>query len=113
MGETDRNDDAEFVQRLLNGLSPVAVPAALERRILDDFDRLATRTPLLERIAALLWPGVPAWAPASALAVSLIVGLAAGAAIPSSSLSRSSTDTVIAAMDLPSNTDDLDTGSLK
>jgi hypothetical protein len=115
MVENERNDDARMTQQLLRSLATVAVPAALEQRILADFDRLAARRaiPAMHRIGAWLWPGVPAWAPASALVFSLIVGLAAGAVMPSMNLSQSSTDTVIAAMDTGSAIDDLDTGTTK
>jgi len=80
----DFQNDAQWVGGALGRLSTVPVPAALEVRILGDFDRLTERrraswlAPLLETI----WPGAPAWRPAAALAGALAVGLAMGVLVP-------------------------------
>jgi len=80
----ESSEDARL-DRLL-ALAPAReVPAALERRILADFDRIAARGSLgkaLRRAADLVWPGVPAWAPACAFALSLMIGLGVAAFAP-------------------------------
>ena len=84
-------DDAAFAQGALNALPSVAVPAALERRILADFDAVAARPPrarFVGRLRDAVWPGAPVWKPASVLALSLVIGLAAGALVPSADLTR-------------------------
>ena len=65
MSDNERMDDAQFVHQILTSLPTTAVPAALEARLLADFDRLAARSGLWRRIGDRLWPGVPAWKPAS------------------------------------------------
>lgn len=89
--------DAEFAADLLRRLPTVAVPPTLEARILSDFDRVAAKagpgilTRLARRWRDALWPGAPVWQPASLLALSLAFGLMAGALVPSSTLSASTT----------------------
>jgi hypothetical protein len=83
-GRTD--GDAEFAARALAMLPVAAVPPALARRVLADYDavlarRAAPRRPLAA-VAAFFWPGVPAWKPATVLAAALLIGLAAGALVP-------------------------------
>lgn len=95
-------DDKEFADQLLKSLATTPVPAGLESRILADFDRLAAEgrfsggpaarlKHFAQRWADRLWPGAPVWQPASVLALSLAVGLMAGAFVPSLSSSRSTT----------------------
>ncbi|MEJ0026630.1 MAG: hypothetical protein WDN01_11435 [Rhizomicrobium sp.] len=84
---TKMEDDADDARldRLLAMVPAPAVPAALERRILDDFDRLAARgrvATALRRAADLVWPGAPVWQPAMAFAVSLMIGLGVAAFAP-------------------------------
>jgi len=77
-----RDDELD---RLLARAQEPAVPAALSRRILADFDRIGARpgfARLLRRVADALWPGAPAWQPAGALALALLIGLGAAAAAP-------------------------------
>jgi hypothetical protein len=95
MTENDKNDTA-FAHELLKGLPTVPVPAALEARILADFDRLALapRKGVLARLGDRLWPGVPAWKPASVLALSLAMGLMAGVFVPSSAITVTDTTSV-------------------
>lgn len=95
MTENDK-DDTAFAQELLKGLPTVPVSAALQARILADFDRvaLAPRKGLLARFGDRLWPGVPAWKPASVLALSLAVGLMAGVFVPSSAITTSESASV-------------------
>ncbi len=110
MGENERMDDAGFTHEILKALPAVTIPAALEARILGDFDRLGMRpgklAGMLARIGERLWPGVPVWQPASVLAVSLVMGLTAGAFLPSpGSVTPASDLVVVAALD---NTLDID-----
>ena len=80
----DNTEDARL-DRLL-ALAPVpAVPASLERRILADFDRVMARwtfAKALRRAGEIVWPGVPTWAPATAFALSLMIGLGVAAFAP-------------------------------
>jgi hypothetical protein len=93
----DNRNDAEFVADLMQRLPSTPVAASLEARILDDFDRLAAkRAPgaLMRRLLRwrdAVWPGAPLWQPASLLALSLLIGLMAGALVPASSLSTGTT----------------------
>jgi hypothetical protein len=110
MSENERMDDARFAQQILKLLPGAAVPAALEARILGDFDRVAVRpgkvTAMLARIGERLWPGVPVWQPASVLAVSLVMGLTAGALLPSPGTAAPASDlVVVAALDNPPDID--------
>ena len=54
------------------------VSAALERRLLDDFDRAQWRWSvgkLADAVAEAVWPGAPVWQPACALGLALAAGL--------------------------------------
>jgi hypothetical protein len=98
MNENERSDDVEFAHEILKSLPTVAVSAALQARILADFDRVAARhQSWFGRIGDRLWPGAPAWQPASVLALSLVVGLMAGVFVPSPAASISSSDQVVTA----------------
>lgn len=101
MGENERKDDARFAQEILKVLPTMAVPAALQARILSDFDHVAARpgkrTGMLVRIGERLWPGVPVWQPASVLAFSLVIGLTAGAFLPSPGTTAAVSDQVVVA----------------
>src|SRR5882672_1755282 len=70
-------DDAAL-DRLLDKVErPVASPA-LERRILADFDRVQARwsvAKLARRVGDAVWPGGPAWQPAAALTLALLIGV--------------------------------------
>jgi hypothetical protein len=77
-------DDAKL-DRLLDAVTAPAVPAALEQRILVDFDRVQARwsfTRLLHGMADAVWPGAPVWQPAGALALALLIGVGAAAFAP-------------------------------
>ena len=85
--------DAAFAARVLSGLPSVPVPGTLEARILADFDAVAAKRKAspwawaLHPVRSLrdaVWPDAPAWQPASVFALSLLIGLAAGAFVPSS-----------------------------
>lgn len=96
MAEQKRKTDAAFVDEMMASLPAAAVPSSLEVRILADFDRIAeaAKPGALLRWALRwrdrVWPGVPVWQPASLLALSLAIGLVAGAMVPVSTLSTSS-----------------------
>jgi hypothetical protein len=92
MEESERNDDAAFVNEMMAKLPATAVPPSLEARILADFDRVAEAnrpgavTRWARRWRDSVWPGAPVWQPASLLALSLAIGLMAGALVPTSTL---------------------------
>lgn len=57
-------------------------PAALSARILADFDAMSLKRWNLSRLIDAIWPGAPAWKPAAALGLSLLIGLGVGALLP-------------------------------
>jgi hypothetical protein len=65
-----------------DGLEPA--PAALSSRILTDFEAVSARCSQwrLSRLVETIWPGAPAWKPAAALGLSLMIGLGVGALLP-------------------------------
>lgn len=80
-------DDREEMDRLFDVLPSVPVPAALEARILADFDRVSTRrrrglTGLLNRLGEAVWPGAPLWRPAAVLGAALLIGVTVGVVVP-------------------------------
>jgi hypothetical protein len=82
---TNDRDKDEMLERLLARAAPPLVSAALERRVLADFDRIAARwtlTRLIDRVADALWPGAPVWQPACAFAAALVIGLGVAAFAP-------------------------------
>lgn len=85
MERTEDSTEEARLDRLLARAPQTAVPAVLERRILADFDRIARRFRLARAwiaIADAVWPGAPAWQPACAFALSLLIGLGAAAFAP-------------------------------
>ncbi len=75
-------DDTDDLDRLLALVAPAsAVPRALELRILADFDRFAVRWSFAKALDR-IWPGAPAWQPACAFALSLMIGLGIAAFAP-------------------------------
>ncbi len=78
-------DNTEDLDRLFAQAPAPAVPRALERRILADFDRLVARwtfAKALRGVLDLVWPGAPVWQPACAFALSLMIGLGVAAFAP-------------------------------
>jgi hypothetical protein len=66
------------LDRALGGKGQTTVSSALERRLLDDFERSQQRWSLRARFAAaaeIVWPGAPAWQPACVLGLALAAGL--------------------------------------
>lgn len=96
------DQDEMWAEALLKELPSVPVPAGLERRILADFDRLAARPRLFDRLRDAVWPGVPLWRPAGALAFALVVGAIAGSYVP---LEDSTEQTATIALDEPPSFD--------
>jgi hypothetical protein len=101
MMSNNQRNDAQFAHEILKSLPTMAVPAALEARILADFDRVTAhrgrRAGWFGRIGETLWPGAPAWQPASVLALSLAIGLMAGGFVPSPAVSTTTSDQVVTA----------------
>jgi hypothetical protein len=91
-GRNKRTDEAAFTDGVLKAMPSVAVPPGLEARILADFDTVAAkRAPgavsrFMQRLRDAVWPGAPLWKPASILALSLLIGLTAGAFVPAADL---------------------------
>jgi hypothetical protein len=70
-------DDAAL-DRLLDKAGRPVASAALEHRILSDFDRVNARWSVAKfarGIADMVWPGGPMWQPATAFALALLIGL--------------------------------------
>lgn len=97
----DAAADAAAFDRVLGMLSDAEPSAGISARVLADFDRLAMRRAsnpvnapqrFIAWLRDIVWPGVPAWQPASALAVALAVGLAAGAFVPTDVYAQSSAE---------------------
>jgi hypothetical protein len=87
--------DAAFAARLLADLPSVPASGALQACILADFDAVAAKRNAslwavalrpVRKLRDAVWPSAPAWQPASIFALSLVLGLAAGALVPSSAL---------------------------
>lgn len=74
-------DDRQFTTRALACLGEAVPPAGLNRRLLDTYEARTRRG--FSRLAELVWPGAPAWAPGMALAAALLLGIGAGMALPS------------------------------
>ena len=86
----DRSD-AAFADRALDRL-PAASPAPeFEAALLAAYDGWQSRRPAgpwaglqgaLRAFSVLVWPGAPLWAPASAFAVALLLGVGLGVMLP-------------------------------
>ena len=98
------NDDM-WVDEILKELPSVAVPAALQARILADFDARPRRRGLLARLGDLVWPGVPGWRPATALAAALVLGLTVGNYVPLDDLTNGGEQAASIALDQPPGLD--------
>lgn len=78
-------EDAAWLDRLLAQAAAPAIPPALERRILADFDRLSARwtfAKALRRALDAIWPDAPLWQPAGAFGLALLIGLGTAAFAP-------------------------------
>ena len=79
--------DALWLARMFQDLPPIPVTPGLQARVLASFDGVMERRRtgvrgFLRRLGETVWPGVPAWQPAAALAASLAIGIAAGTFLP-------------------------------
>lgn len=105
MGNTEQ--EAMWIERALETLPSVPVPAALEMRVLGDFDRVAARRSaglagLLDRLRDAVWPGAPVWRPAAILAAALVIGVTAGVVVPlEDEMSEGSEQTASIRLDTP------------
>ena len=97
----EAESDAAFASRVVAALPGETAFAGLEARILADFDAaFAQRTPSprlaarkwAERLRDMVWPSAPVWTPASVFALSLLMGLAAGAFVPSAAAESDNSD---------------------
>jgi hypothetical protein len=101
------NEDAVWLDGALKSLPTVPVSPALQQSILASFDAVTARrhagfSGALRRTAAAIWPGVPAWRPAAALALSLVVGVMAGTLLPlESAMADGNEQSVSVALDAP------------
>jgi len=98
----ERMDDRAFADAVLGEVPSVAVPPALEARILGDFDAVAAkrrRHGVLRRWRDTIWPGAPLWKPASVLALSLLIGLSAGTLLPTASQASGASAQTLALLD--------------
>ena len=79
-------DEREFEARLTRAAQTEQEPpsAGLQQRVLADYDRVAARRDRswLRAAGDWIWPGASIWQPAAALAVSLAMGVLAGALTP-------------------------------
>ena len=87
-------EDAARLDRLLALAPTPAVPAALERRILADFERVRrhanqqsisarwTFAKFMHRAASSVWPDAPLWQPAAAFGLALLIGTGVAAFAP-------------------------------
>ena len=83
--------DQAFTDRAFKRLPPVAPAPGLEAALLAAYDAWQAGRPAgrwaawkagWHRFFETVWPGVPVWAPASALAVAVLVGAGLGTALP-------------------------------
>jgi hypothetical protein len=101
------NEDAVWLDGALKNLPTVPVSAALQQSVLASFDAATARRKTgiggaMRRLAATVWPGVPAWRPAVVLAFSLVIGVMAGTIIPlEDAIADSSEQTASVALDAP------------
>jgi len=81
-------DERDFASRAMARLDAALPPAGMAVRLLAAYDAALLRGGRLARLAELLWPGMPAWAPGVALAASLLLGVGVGAALPAPTTER-------------------------
>ena len=99
---------SRWVTGALKGLPTVPLPAALQQNILASFDAVTARrrASLFGRFRDVVWPGAPAWRPAVALALSLVVGVVGGTLVPlEGAIADSNEQTVSVALDAPPSFD--------
>ncbi len=82
---TESPEEAARLDRLLVAATPPSVPAALERRILAEFDRRYLQwsfAKIWQRAAYMVWPDAPAWQPASVFGLAFVLGLGVAVLAP-------------------------------
>jgi hypothetical protein len=88
---TDDHSDRDFADRAVRRLGQPSVPAGMEAALLAAYDQWNAKRgtsfgsgwkAALVVASDVIWPGAPLWAPASALAVALLVGAGLGVALP-------------------------------
>jgi hypothetical protein len=86
----DRSD-AEFADRALARLPAIAPAPGFEGELLAAYDGWQSKRPAgpwaafrgaAQAFADMVWPGAPLWAPASAFAAALLLGIGLGAMLP-------------------------------
>ena len=101
------NEDAVWLEGVLKNLSTVPASQALQQSILASFDTMTARRRAgvggaMRRFATTVWPDVPAWRPAAALAFSLVVGVMTGTLIPlEDAMADGNEQTASVALDAP------------
>jgi hypothetical protein len=89
---TDESSDRTFADRALKRLPAEAPPPGFEAVLLAAYDAWNARRPQgrwaafragLLQFSESIWPGAPAWAPASAFAFALLMGAGLGVTLPS------------------------------
>jgi hypothetical protein len=71
--------EARALDLALSSSPPPAISAALERRLLSDFDRAQRRwslRKLIDSVTQIVWPGAPIWQPAAVFGLALAFGIA-------------------------------------
>lgn len=88
---TGDHSDQDFADHAVKRLGQPSVPAGLEAALLAAYDKWNAKRgktfwsgwqAALEVASDVIWPGAPLWAPASALAVALLVGASLGVVLP-------------------------------
>lgn len=89
---TDESSDRTFADRALKPLPAEVPPPGFEAALLAAYDAWNARRPqgrwaafgvASRQFSDSIWPGAPAWAPASAFAFALLVGAGLGVTLPS------------------------------
>ena len=73
---------ADFVERTLELLPAVAPSAGLSAALLAAYDAQRAPRGLWARLCQIVWPDAPLWAPASAFAAALLLGVSLGVLLP-------------------------------
>ena len=107
-GNIETAEEAARLDRLLALAETPAVPAALERRILADFDRVTARWTFAKfmRVAlASVWPDAPLWQPAAAFGLALLIGTGVAAFAPLDVPQQDDASANVFALDAPPDVD--------